>query len=279
MDFPETRISFVERLAKYGNDADWRAFLLEYWLPVHRFARSRGASAADADEVTAETFEVLWENRLLFRWTSSPVARLRTLLCSVVRKILANRFRQDARRRVIQNEKRLVLDATLSQADTDIFYAAWADGLVRHAVESLAASYYAEDKGDYVRVLFGRACEGLTIKETASLLDLTPSNVDYFYRHATHRLSQRLRERLRRHVEAYCGERADDEIEAEWTRLRDHLARHGGLEQTLRAVAKQHDFRMERRSFQARLSQAADRLSTRMRTGESASPGGSSSSD
>ena len=74
---------------------------------------------------------------------------------------------------------------------------------MQQAVESLAADYYAESKGDYVRVLYGRLCQGLTIAKVADALEITPAAVDHYFRHARARLSRNLEELARRHVRYY----------------------------------------------------------------------------
>src|SRR5512137_977749 len=105
MSFPETRQTFIERLASGGSEHDWRCFLQDYWGPVCRFALRWGVgNFADAEDVAAQTFEILWENRLLVRWVSNRSARLRSLLCGVVRKILANRGRTRENRQRLGRE-------------------------------------------------------------------------------------------------------------------------------------------------------------------------------
>ncbi len=94
MVFPQTRLTLIERLAGGGNEADWRAFLHDYWGPVCRLARQRGSpTVEDAEDVAAETLEAIVKNNLLARWSANRSAKLRTLICAVVRNILANRAR------------------------------------------------------------------------------------------------------------------------------------------------------------------------------------------
>ena len=196
MSFPETRLTLIQRLAAGGTAEDWQDFLGDYWGPVCRFALRSGAGQLnDAEDVAVQTFEVLWESRLLVRWIANRTARLRSLLCSVTRKILANRHRVRAGR------DRLARDAAdhwaqseaTEDQQTEVFYAAWVEDLLRQAVESIAAKYYQEAKGDYVRVLYGRLCQRLSIAELASALDIQPSAVDNYFRHARQRLADALR--------------------------------------------------------------------------------------
>ena len=47
------------------------------------------------------------------------------------------------------------LDVAHSE-QAEAFYAAWVEDVIERAVEAVAAEYYAQGKGDYVRVLYGR---------------------------------------------------------------------------------------------------------------------------
>src|ERR1035437_11123351 len=88
MSFPQTHLTLVQRLASGSTEDDWQSFLKDYWGPICRFSMRWGArNLDDAEDVAAETFEVLWEQRLLVRWVSNRSAKLRTLLCTVVRNI------------------------------------------------------------------------------------------------------------------------------------------------------------------------------------------------
>src|SRR5262245_13944236 len=99
MSFPETRHTLLQRLAESGEESDWRQFLADYWGPLCRFAACRGnLSAADAEDVASQTFMALLSNQLISRWTTHKSAKLRTLLCSVVRNVLSNRARVQAGR-------------------------------------------------------------------------------------------------------------------------------------------------------------------------------------
>jgi RNA polymerase sigma factor (sigma-70 family) len=269
MTFPETRLTLIQRLAAAENEDDWRSFLRDYWGPICRFALRFGAHTMDdAEDVASETFEILWTNRLLVRWVSHRSAKLRTLLCGVVRKILANRGRVQAGRERLQRELAEELNRWQRSGveQTDAFYAAWAEDLVQQAVEALAAEYYRENKGDYVRVLYHRLCERISVEEVARMLDIKTTDVVNFYRHSRQRLGEKLEERLRRQVLRYAS---GDELEAEFAQereqLRQHLAQSGGLEQ---AVGRAYDLLDPIRLKEHRgpgLTRALDRLTSIMR--------------
>jgi DNA-directed RNA polymerase specialized sigma24 family protein len=244
MSFPPTSRTLIQRLAEGGDTTDWHAFLADYWEPICRFARHSGQLQwPDAEDVAAEVLEVVVRNRLLARWVGDRSARLRTLLCCVARNILANRARVKAgRSRLLRGDAArehlaplAALDAPAEQLEA--FDAAWAEGLVRQAMESLIEEYHAEGKGDTVRVLYGRLCEGQTAAAVAEALGLTLVQSENAYKHARKRLGERLEALVREHVGRYCTEgEAEAEFTAEWGRLAELLRRGGGLESAVRRV-------------------------------------------
>lgn len=238
MAFPKTQLTFIQRLASGGSDEDWRRFLRDYWGPICRFALRWGAKNLDeAEEVASHTFAVIWENGLLDRWVANRSAKLRSLLCAVVRNVLSNSSRVRASRQRLSEElvRRLEESTRTRDEQSDAFYAAWVEDLMQQVVESLATEYYRNNQGDYLRVLYGRLCEGLTIAEVAEALAIKPSTVDYYYRHARGRLSEKLESVVRPQIERYCvPEEAEQEFALEWGLLGQFLAEHGGLEDAVR---------------------------------------------
>src|SRR5262245_38766762 len=94
MGFPQTRHTLIQRIAAGGDNEDWREFLADYWGPVCRFAlRSAKLTLEDAEDIASQTFEAVLRNQLLARWVANRSAKLRTLLCAVVRRVIANRQR------------------------------------------------------------------------------------------------------------------------------------------------------------------------------------------
>ncbi|MHC4399747.1 MAG: RNA polymerase sigma factor [Planctomycetota bacterium] len=269
MTFPQTRLTLVQRLASGGTDDDWHRFLKDYWGPICRFALRRGAgSLNDAEDVASQAFAVVWENQLLTRWVSHRSAKLRSLLCAVVRNILSNRHRvRTGRQRRSGDLARQVEQMSRARDDqSDAFYAAWVEDVLQRAVESLAAEYFAQSKADYVRVLYGRLCQGLTIAEVAQALDLTGANVDHYFRHARKRLADKLEQMLRDQVAHYCPpEEMEDEFALEWRCLGDYLGHHGGLDEAVRRAYDLLDPVETRRHREAGLTQALARLTSVLR--------------
>lgn len=114
MAFPETRQTLIRRIAASGDEESWRQFLGDYWRPVYRFAARWGElSAEDAEDVASTTFEIIIRKQLLARWLSNRAARLRTLLCGVVRNVIANQSRVRAGRARLLREHGGELDNLL----------------------------------------------------------------------------------------------------------------------------------------------------------------------
>lgn len=264
MSFPDTSLTLVQRLASQGGEDDWRLFLKDYWGPICRFSMRWGArDLDDAEEIASQTFEVIWRNQLLVRWGNHRSAKLRTLLCGVVRNILSNRHRVRAGR------DRLARDLAdhvekLSQArdeQVDSFYAAWVEDLIQRAVESLATEYYRKNQGDYMRVLYGRLCEQLTLAKVSQALQIKPSTVNYYFDRARRRLSEKLQELLRRQARHYCtAEQVEEELALEWRRLGEHLTEHGGLDEAVRRAYDLFDPIQGKNRRQAELTRALTRL-------------------
>ena len=248
MAFPVTRHTLIQRLAQGGGSEDWQDFLRDYWGAVCRFARNVGhVSFDDSEDIAAEVFETILRAQLLQRWSESRTAKLRTLICSVVRNVLCNRLRtEQGRARIVRDHQGQLdryqseLAASIDEASPeqiDAFGAAWAESLVQMAADSLLREYNSSNKADYFRVLYGRLCEDLSMDEIANALRIPVTSADNYFRHARRRLAERLEELVRSHVARYC-ETADvpEEFTLEWNRLKEILQRNGGLESTIRAI-------------------------------------------
>jgi len=249
MGFPQTRLTLIKRLAAEGSDQDWRTFHDDYWVAVCRFAmRWRGLSVDDAEDVAAETFQALLTNDLLVRWHSHRTAKLRTLICGVARNIMANRVRvASGRKRLLQDiaakgdvPAPLWLEPEPSEEQEDVFYSAWVNDLLQHAVDGLLVELHAEGKGDYFRVLHGRVCEQLANREISDLLGISVTTAENYFKAAKKRVAGKLESTIRTHVQRYCDDEVvSEEFAAEWSRLSDHLQQHGGLEVVLRTQHEQ----------------------------------------
>lgn len=253
MSFPQTRQTLIHRIASEGNERDWHQFMTDYWQPVCRFAGHRAnLSPDDAEDVAAEVFQAILQNQLLCRWASDRCAKLRTMLCTVVRHVLGNRARVDQGRKRLLKENAHELregthcptikkpDAPVEQVD--LFYGAWVEGVLVRALETMMREYHQTGKGDYFRVLYGRICENLSMPQIAQSLKIDTTRVENYFKAAKKRLAAILEEQLRGHVRRYCeNEEVEEEFQMEWRAMGDYFGQNGGLETLIARVYEAFD--------------------------------------
>lgn len=266
MAFPQTRLTLIQRLAAGGTQEDWHCFWTEYWGPVCRFALRFGAtSMPDAEEVASQTFEVLLANQLLTRWASNRSAKLRSILCSVVRNVLANRHRvQQGRQRLMPEVEEHLRRLNEERSESaDDFYAAWVEDLLQRAIEALAAECYAKGKGDYVRVIYSRICQRRSTAEVAQALDVSSRTVENYYSAARERLGQKLTDLVRCQVRHHCSpEEEEAEFAQEWRQLGQYLVDQGGLEAAIQRTYQLFDPVKDRRQTSAAIRSVVERLTS-----------------
>ena len=264
MSFPDTRPTLIARLASGGSDADWQQFVSDYWGPVVRFISRAGQLPADqAEDVASETFLVFVRSPLLARWVGTPTARLRSLLCGVVRNVLSNRRRVDqgrmqALRRAIEAGDLPAMPTSAAGdaaepavSDVDTFYAAWVDELLASTMRSVMKELHAEGKGDYFRALYGRVCEGLSAADLGAALEVSATEIENHLRVAKSRLRKNLEAAVRHQVQRYSSEPdLAAEFRNEWNQLEQYLQRFGGLEQAIRHEVESADHKEHRPTAQ-----------------------------
>jgi RNA polymerase sigma factor (sigma-70 family) len=267
MAFPQTSLTLIQRLAGAGNDLDWQAFLADYWGPVCRFAFRFGkCSWQDAEDAASQTFLALVEQKLLVRWAANRSAKLRTLLCAVVRNVLTNRARiQAGRARLLREHGNEMVRSAESEDATDVgadeadaFYAAWADHVLEQTIDALVTELQREGKGNQFHVLHGKICEEMTIAEIARALGMTTSQAEQAYKDARKRLAHRLEAQVRAHVRRYSSEAdIDSDFAVEWSDLARYLKSGGGLESAVRRALEQTQ---DRQASKASLTAIVKRL-------------------
>ena len=270
MSFPQTSVTLIQRLADGGTEEDWRVFFEDYWGAVCRFCLRWGArDISDAEDVSSQTFEALWEHRLLVRWMSNRSAKLRTLLCAVARNILSQRGRVQSNR---DHLFRKMLDSFEREDQNnndhvDAFYSAWVEDVLQRALESLAAEYYRNGKGNHIRVFYGRICQRLTIAQMADTLQISNSAVDHYFRHVRDRLAEKLKKLILAQVKRYVSaQEVDAEYEQEWTRFGEYLREHGGLDEAVRRAYDLLNPVLAARQEKTSINKAADRFTTIIRS-------------
>jgi RNA polymerase sigma-70 factor (ECF subfamily) len=165
-------------------DVGFRALFDSHFGDLWRFARRRVGSAADADEVVAETFAVAWRRR--DQLPEGDDARL--WLFGVARNVVANHRRSETRRR------RLHLRLVARRAG-GAEAAVVAGPEVPDAVPDGVRAAFDALGGSAREVMIMRHWDGLAVHEIATLLGCTPNAVSLRLHKAKHRLTELLAEK------------------------------------------------------------------------------------
>lgn len=245
MNFPETRHSLIQRLATEGDEEAWRHFTRDYWGPIERFAAYYGGLTRDqAEDVAADTLMVLVKSEVLQKWSRHPQGRFRSLMCGVVKKVLANLRRVQGNRARLLRELadtgggEWVLSGVSGEPgaeELDIFYREWANELLVQVLRRVARELHAEGKGNYFRALFGRICEGMSQAELAASLEVSVDQVENFLRAMRKRLTELLKRTLAEQIARYADQDDAQSVFAqEWVQLSDYLSMQGDVERAVR---------------------------------------------
>lgn len=139
------------------------------------YARRRGASWDDAQDVAADVFVVAWRRR-----DEVPEGFERAWLLGVARRVQANRWRGERRRRALVGR----LAGTTSQPDADLDVVADTDPGLAAALSALSA-----DDREVLRLV---AWDGLTHAEAGVVLGCSESAVSSRVMRARRRLRRAL---------------------------------------------------------------------------------------
>jgi RNA polymerase sigma factor (sigma-70 family) len=95
-DLIPTRASLLGRLNDWEDQAGWRDFFDTYWKLIYGFARERGLTHSEAEEVVQET--VLAVAKGIGGFTYDPTkCAFKTWLLTVTRSKIANQFKKRSR--------------------------------------------------------------------------------------------------------------------------------------------------------------------------------------
>ena len=284
MSFPKTRHTLIQRIVTTGEEEDWRQFLSDYWRPVCRFAAIWGKLGVDdAEDVAATTFLAVISGNLLERWAANRTAKLRTLLCTVIRNTLSNRARVSVGRGRLLRDNRDVLrnlrsvqlgdNCENSPEQLDAFYAAWVEELLQDTADALLLEYLKDGQGDCFRVLHGRTCENMTMVQIAKSLGLKVSTAESYYKRARNRLRELLERQISEHVRRYVPpDESEGEVRFEWERLGRFLKDRGGIERALQQSYEQFDSQTVRQREASSLTTVLTRINVPKIIGESEAP-------
>jgi RNA polymerase sigma factor (sigma-70 family) len=213
-----------------------------YWPPLYAFARRRGRSPEDAQDLVQGFFEHLIENcglgtvdRSKGRFRSFLLASFQNFMATEIRTARAEKrggcaelIRLDCR----DAEANLAFEPEDRLTPETLYDAQWALLLLRRATERLQQEQGAKGKGETFRILkgflggAGGGCVPVTYEEAARALGVGVAAITTHI----HRLRQRHRELVREEVERTVLDPA--EVEAELHGLCEALVQAEGRVRT-----------------------------------------------
>jgi len=203
-----------------------------YWFPLYAYARRRGYSVEDAQDLTQEFFARVLEHQWLAR-ADQAKGRFRTFLLTAMERFLANEWdkvraqkRGGGQRNIpIQldtAETRYGVELADTRTPEQAFEYRWALALLDEVVGELEAEFRARDQADVFAALKpclvgDRAAQPYV--ELAARLGMEEGAVKV----AVHRMRQRYRELLRAEIANTVD--SPGEVDAEMRHLFNVLAR------------------------------------------------------
>lgn len=225
---PTTRWSIVRAM---GGDATTRREALEifardYWPAIYAFARKKGHSPPEAEDLTQSFLAGLIE-RETFAGLSRDNGRFRSWLLACLTNFLRTNWRDSRRLKRGGGMTPLSIDRDLGEAwlntvDSDgltpdvAFDRRWVLVILERAFAALARAYERDGKGEIARVLLpmiAGAGERQGYAEAAEALGLSEAST----RMAVFRMRKRLRSLIREEIAATVS--SPDEVEDELRQL------------------------------------------------------------
>ncbi len=195
-----------------------------YWRSVYLFIRSRGIRPDDAEDLTQEFFYQLLDGHYLRAVDGPEKGRLRSFLCVVLKRFLADEAAKRATRKrggdwqpipidVSELEEHLQAMPDCLSAPEAVFDRQWAQDLIDASMKALEADYAGAGKAGLFRAL----------KPMLQVQQASPANAELAaslgmsegaLKVAVHRLRQRFRDCVRSCISDTLaeGEDADEEL-------------------------------------------------------------------
>ncbi len=202
--FPNTRWSLIARVAE-GDEASRRQALEElcqvYWPPIYAYIRSKGASPAEAEDLT-QGFFADFLARDDFAKASNRAGKLRSYMLGAVKNYMANDWRSKQCLKRGGGAQIVSLDLTHedsydkliepTEKDTpeSIFDRQWALTVLHNVLESLEQRYHSKGQAslfESLRFIISPGAPGKPYAEIAATENMSESAVKV----AAHRLKER----------------------------------------------------------------------------------------
>ncbi len=215
--FPTTRWSLVLAVGGSGvNSEDALDSLCRiYWPPVYAYARYRGYSSEDAEDLTQGFFAKLLEKHYVDQ-ADRERGKFRTFLLSSFKNYMANEWdRSQAQKRgggqwfvsldFTDAERRGRIEPVDESTPETVFTQRWARTLLDHVLDRLSDEAIRDGNAkrfDRLKGFLSGSDQGVAYRVLATELDMTESAVKV----AVHRLRQRFGRLLRHEVEHTVGD-------------------------------------------------------------------------
>jgi len=233
--FATTRWSVV--LAAGGGDSsgahDALAHLCQtYWYPLYAYARRRGCSPEDAQDVTQEFFARLLEGNWLAK-ADRQRGRFRSFLLAAVKNFMANEWdkahslKRGGRQPILSldddsAEQRYRLEPVEKDTPESLFERGWALALLNDVLARLEKEYDRDGKAEWMEAMrpaLTNDSGSILYSDIAVKLGMTETAA----RVAVHRLRQRYRRLIRAEVASTVA--SPGEVDEEMHHLFQVLAR------------------------------------------------------
>ncbi|MGE9266535.1 MAG: RNA polymerase sigma factor [Verrucomicrobiales bacterium] len=226
--FVETRWSLVRQLEPAHPEAERALATLcqLYWPPLYAYARHRGKSPEDAEDLVQSFFlQVLRKNH--FARADAAKGRMRNFLLTLFKRHLSGEFRKANTQKRASGQAPLSLDDEESWLEDQLpshhnpealYDRRWAETLLRATLEELASTYAAKGQSARFAVLkafLDHAAQLPDHETSADALGLSKSS----FQVALHRFREQYRAILHRHIADTLPENKPSEIKAELLHL------------------------------------------------------------
>ncbi len=219
--FPQTRWSVV--LAACARHSPESAAALEticraYWHPLYAYARHRGLSPHDAQDLTQDFFAQLLGKHWL-ETADREKGRLRTFLIVALKKFMSKHWRRESAQKrgggrapapmdTTFAESRYALDASAQQNPDEVFDRQWALTLLEITLQRLQTEFAAAGKATDFAALKGCLMAEHGAIDYSAIARQLGANAGAA-RVAVHRLRRRFREFYREEIAKTLEEGAD----------------------------------------------------------------------
>jgi len=187
--FPLTRWSLV-LAAGNGSEEQQRKALAElcesYWYPLYAYARRRGSSVEEAQDLTQGFFANLLEQKVIEQLGGREHGRLRSYLLTAIQNWMIKQHRREVAQKrgcgavfsldSLAAEERYRMEPTHLDSPERLYERRWALMVLDQGIERLRTDYESAGKGELAAVLIPMLSRGdakVPMAEVAALLGVS----------------------------------------------------------------------------------------------------------